>query len=105
MRNIWAIARKELNSYFRSPIAYTVLALFALIFGYFFYTIISFFLLQVLTQAQMAQMYGGEVPPMNVNEQVIRPLLMNTSVICLFLVPMITMRLLPKKKRRARLSC
>jgi ABC-2 type transport system permease protein len=99
MRNIWAIARKELNSYFRSPIAYTVLALFALIFGYFYYTVISFFLLQTLTRAQMAQMYGGEVPPMNVNEQVIRPLLMNTSIICLFLVPMITMRLFAEEKK------
>ena len=36
MRNIWTIARKELNAYFRSPIAYIVLAVFAVIFGFFF---------------------------------------------------------------------
>jgi len=99
MRNIWTIARKELSSYFRSPIAYSVLAVFALIFGYFFFTVLSMFLFQSLTQATYAQMYGGEMPPMNVNEMVIRPLLLNTGVVCLFLVPMITMRLFAEEKK------
>lgn len=99
MRNIWTIARKELNSYFRSPIAYSVLVVFAVIFGYFFYTILSMFILQSLTQAQYAQMYGENIPPLNVNDMVIRPLLLNTSVICLFLVPMITMRLFAEEKK------
>jgi ABC-2 type transport system permease protein len=99
MRNIWTIARKELNSYFRSPIAYSVLAVFAVIFGYFFYTILSMFLVQTLTRAQMAQMYGQNMPPANVNDMVIRPLLLNMSVICLFLVPMITMRLFAEEKK------
>ena len=92
MRNIWAIARKELNSYFRSPIAYIVLAVFAVIFGFFYYSILSVFLRQTFMFAQYAQQYG-QAPPVNVNEMVIRPLLMNVSVVCLFLVPMITMRL------------
>ena len=36
MRNIWTIARKEMNAYFRSPIAYIVMTVFAVIFGFFF---------------------------------------------------------------------
>jgi len=36
---------------------------------------------------------------MNVNEQVIRPLLSNMSVVGLFLIPMITMRLFAEEKR------
>ena len=36
MRNILAIAHKELKSYFASPIAYIVIGLFALLFGYFY---------------------------------------------------------------------
>ena len=36
---------------------------------------------------------------MNINEQIIRPLLMNVSVIGLFLIPMITMRLFAEEKR------
>jgi len=36
---------------------------------------------------------------MDVNEMVIRPLLMNMSVIGLFLIPMISMRLFSEEKR------
>jgi ABC-2 type transport system permease protein len=99
MRNIWTIARKELISYFRSPIAYSVLAMFSLIFGYFFYNQLSVFILQSLTRAQYAQMMGGQPPVMNVNDMVIRPLLYTTGVLCLFLVPMITMRLFAEEKK------
>ena len=98
MKNIWTIARKELNSYFRSPIAYIVLAVFAVIFGFFYYSILSVFLRQTFMMAQYAQQYG-QMPPVNVNEMVIRPLLMNVSVVCLFLVPMITMRLVAEEKK------
>ena len=36
MRNILAIADKELRSYFASPIAYIMIGLFSLLFGVFF---------------------------------------------------------------------
>jgi ABC-2 type transport system permease protein len=98
MRNIWTITRKELNAYFRSPLAYIVLAVFAIIFGYFFVSILSIFVRQSMQAAQMAEMYG-QAMHMNVNEMVIRPLLMNVSVISLFLVPMITMRLFAEEKK------
>ena len=98
MRNIWTITRKEMNAYFHSPIAYIVLAVFAVIFGYFFVSILSIFVRQSMMAAQYAEM-SGQAPHMNVNEMVIRPLLMNVSVISLFLVPMITMRLFAEEKR------
>lgn len=98
MRNIWILARKEFNSYFRSPIAYIVLAVFALIFGFFFYSVLRVFLGQQLMRAQYAQMYGQTLH-LNVNEMIIRPLLMNASVVCLFLVPMITMRSFAEEKK------
>ena len=41
----------------------------------------------------------GRGQPMDVNEWVIRPLLSNASVIALFLIPMITMRLYAEEKR------
>ena len=37
MRNVLAIADKELRSYFASPIAYIIIGFFALLFGWFFY--------------------------------------------------------------------
>src|SRR5437660_1640770 len=36
MRNVWIILRKELRSYFVSPVAYILLALFAVIFVFLF---------------------------------------------------------------------
>jgi len=94
MRNVWIIWRKELNSYFASPIAYLLLTMFALVFGFFFWNALGIFVLMGM-EAQMR----GQMFPMNINEQVIRPLLSNASVIGLFFIPMITMRLFAEEKR------
>src|SRR5713226_1295722 len=94
MRNALIICRKELRSYFVSPIAYLLLAMFAVIMGFFFWNALGYFVFMGI-ESQMR----GEMFPMNVNEQVIRPLLSNMSVIGLFLIPMITMRLFAEEKR------
>jgi ABC-2 type transport system permease protein len=94
MRNVIVIFKKELKSYFASPIAYLLLAIFAVIFGFFFYSAVRFFILQGMQMQMM-----GRGAPMDVNEYVIRPLLTNASVIGLFLIPMITMRLYAEEKR------
>ena len=40
MRNILAMAGKEVRSYFASPIAYIVIGVFALLYGYFYIAIL-----------------------------------------------------------------
>ena len=94
MRNIWIIFKKELHGYFVSPIAYLLLTMFALIFGYFFWSSVAYFS-YVSVESQMQ----GQSFPMNVNEMVIRPLLSNAAVIGLFFIPMITMRLFAEEKK------
>jgi ABC-2 type transport system permease protein len=94
MRNVLTIWRKELGSYFVSPIAYILLVMFGLIFGFFFWNALGYFVLMGM-QAQMR----GQMFPLNINEEVIRPLLSNVSVIGLFFIPMITMRLFAEEKR------
>src|SRR3982074_3764819 len=94
MRNIWVIFQKELRSYFVSPVAYLLLAMFAIIFGFFFWNSLGYFV-YVGLQSQMR----GQSFPMNVNEELIRPLLSNINVIGLFFIPMITMRLFAEEKR------
>lgn len=97
MRNIWTIAAREFRVYFTSPIAYIVLAMFAVIFGYFFTTGLAFFLDY---SAQAAAQGGGfGAPSLNVNQFVIEPSLGNMSIVLLFLVPMVTMRLFAEEKR------
>jgi ABC-2 type transport system permease protein len=94
MKSIWTICFKELKSYFASPIAYLLLTMFGVIFGFFFWNAVGYFV-NISFQSSMM----GRSMPMDVNEMVIRPLLMNVSVIGLFLIPMIAMRLFAEEKR------
>jgi ABC-2 type transport system permease protein len=94
MRNTWTICQKELRSYFSSPVAYLLLTMFTLIFGFFFWNSVGYFNMMGI-ESQMR----GQAMPMSVNEYVIRPLLSNISVIGLFFIPMITMRLFAEEKR------
>lgn len=95
MSNILAIAHKELKAYFASPIAYIVIGFFALVFGYFYYALLVFFQRQSM---QLLGISGGQAP-MNVNDQLIRPVFLNAEVILLFVLPMITMRTYSEEKR------
>jgi ABC-2 type transport system permease protein len=94
MRNILTICAKEIRGYFVSPIAYLLMALFGLIFGFFFYSATAYFVM-----AGMRQQMGGGGGPMSVNEYVVAPLLGNASVVGLFLIPLISMRLFAEEKR------
>ena len=96
MRNILAIAQKELKSYFSSPIAYIVLGLWALLYGYFFAAILHFFAQQSMQMNQFG-MQGPQT--ININQQMIRPLLQNALILILFLMPMVTMRAYSEEKR------
>jgi len=92
MRNVMAIAHKEIKAYFDTPIAYIVIGFFALLFGYFFVALLSAF----TAQSMQTMMQGGS---MNVNQQLIAPLFLNTTVVFLFVLPSITMRTYAEEKR------
>ncbi|HEV8348214.1 MAG TPA: ABC transporter permease [Vicinamibacterales bacterium] len=96
MGNVIAIGQKELKSYFSSPIAYIVIGLWALLYGYFFVAILSFFVRQSMQMSQFG-MQGPQA--MSVNQQLIRPLLQNVTILILFLMPMVTMRTYSEEKR------
>jgi ABC-2 type transport system permease protein len=93
IRNVLAIAGKELRSYFASPMGYILIGLFALLFGAFFYVHLNGF---VERSQRMGGMGGGGV---NVNEDMIRYLLHNVAIIILFVMPLVTMRTYAEEKR------
>ena len=76
MKKIPLVFWREFSSYFFSPIAYIVLAVFLIISGYFFSVILNFS-----------------------QEATLRYALGNISIILLFLSPLISMRLLAEEKR------
>jgi len=92
MNNVLAIARKELRSYFASPIGLVMVGFFALIYGFFFAV-----MLQGFDRQSMGMM--GQGGPTDLNEQLVRPLFSNVLVILLFTLPLITMRTYAEEKR------
>lgn len=95
MRNVWTIAWKDFRSYFFSPIAYIVTAVFLFIMGWMFYFNLQHFFIQNM---QFQQFNAGKA--MSVTEGIVRPLYGNMNVIFLFLVPFITMRSFAEEKKQ-----
>lgn len=95
MSKMFAIAQKELKGYFSSPIAYVSIGFFALLFGWFYVGILYYFVRSSMQVNEFSM--GGQ--SMNINQQLIRPLLMNATVVMLFVLPMITMRTYSEEKR------
>ncbi|MDO8793344.1 MAG: ABC transporter permease subunit [Vicinamibacterales bacterium] len=93
MRNILAIAQRELNAYFSSSIGYVLVGFFALLFGWFFYVPLAYF----AQQSMQAGMNPGQA--LNVNQMLVGPAFMNTTVIMLLVFPLITMRTYSEEKR------
>jgi ABC-2 type transport system permease protein len=87
MSGMFAIMRKEWKHYFITPAAYVVMALFAVISAFFFYSMLAVFVVQSLGGGQFG---GGNL---DVNAQVLQPLAFDIGITLLFLLPMITMRL------------
>jgi ABC-2 type transport system permease protein len=96
MSSFWPVFKKELRSYFVSPIAYVVMVMFLVIAGYFFYSSFAFFNFigfQAMSNPMMAR-------NLNITEGVLRPLYGNLGVVLLFLMPLLTMRLFAEEKKQ-----
>lgn len=97
MSNVLWIARRELSTYFVSPLAYLILAVFTLVVG-------LSFSINLIAFANECLIYGSNpyyLQQLNVNEQVVRPLFGGfVPVFLLILFPAITMRLLPEERRQ-----
>ncbi len=85
---------KELQSYFASPIAYMVIGLFALLYGYFFAVMLQYF---VRAEHEHEPMQGQQA--MNINQDMLRPVLQNVTVLLLFVLPAMTMRTYSEERR------
>lgn len=101
MTAIRAIWRRELVSYFASPIAYAVLAGFLVLSGAVFDSLISNYLHYEGEVQRAAQILREAPAPINVNELVLRSYFGFVAQILPFLfLPVITMRLFSEEKRQ-----
>ena len=99
-RNIAALVGKEWRHYFGSPIAWVALFVWTILFGFFYNFAFSFYLQYSMQTAQQAMEMGGGGTKMSLAEMLIRPVLQNMAVVGLFILPMLTMRLLAEEKRQ-----
>ena len=96
MRNIIAVAGKELQAYFHSPIAYLVMTVWTFLVGLIFYLSVGEY---VNYSFRMEAMGGGQPLP-SLNEAIVRGMLQGfLMVVLLFMIPLITMRLYAEEKR------
>ena len=95
MRSAWIIAKRDLGSFFNSPIFYVVTTVFLIIYSFIFFNILNFFSFQSFQARQLQAMGMNQ----NLNEMVIEPSLQNMSVILLMIIPIITMRSFADEKK------
>ena len=95
MKNSWIIAKRDLASFFNSPIFYVVTTVFLIVYSYIFINILSFFSMQSMQAGQFQQM--GMT--LKINEMVIEPSLQNMAVILLLIIPIVTMRSFAEEKK------
>ncbi len=97
MKNILTLTRKELRSYFQSPIAYVVIAMFLLVAGIIFSLRFSLFYhdsLEISRNPYLMQQYG-----LNVTEHVLEPMFFTLNFLSLLMIPMLTMRSLAEDRK------
>lgn len=98
MRNVLAIAWRDIRAVFVSPIAYVVLTGFTLLSGWFFFNMLGQF---NRLAAQYASLQGMDTTWLNLNDAVIAPLLHNLLFVLLIVTPMITMRSFSEEKTQS----
>ena len=89
------VFKKEMWLYGGSPAAYVVFTFFLLISGWFFSQIFLFYS-DASMRSFMQPQFGQNL---TITEHVMRPLFTNMSVVLLFFIPMLTMRLFAEEKK------
>ena len=89
------VFKKEMRLFFGSPVAYVVFTFFLLISGWFFSQIFLYY----SDISMRSFMQPGMAQSLNITDSVMRPLFTNMSVVLLFFMPMLTMRLFAEEKK------
>lgn len=98
MRNAFAIAKKELNVYFTTPLAYAMFAVMTVFASYFFVAAVKQFLDTSMAAMQMPQYMDAS--RLNLTDYVVAPVVFNSGLIVAMVAPFLSMRLFAEEKRQ-----
>jgi ABC-2 type transport system permease protein len=105
--NIIAIFRRELQSYFVSPLAYVIAGIFWMLAGLFFVLILlgpSGIIQEVAKLDLQGQQIGQQVPPIDVAYTFLRAFLDRMGWLLLFVAPILSMGLYAEERKRGTLE-
>jgi ABC-2 type transport system permease protein len=97
MRNTLAIAGKETRVYLTTWTSYALFGAFLMITAFFFQRLVIEFQFRAMQYMQMQAQ--GAMEQMNLTDWVMGPLFMNMVVFFLFMLPILTMRLISEEKK------
>lgn len=104
LASLVAIYRRELQSYFASPFAYLIAAVFWLLSGFFFIAILLDGQQGLIAQAALRDQLGITDPPIDVAYQFLNFFLGVLGSLSLFVLPMLSMGLYSEERKRGTLE-
>lgn len=100
MRHALAIARREIRSYFISPIAYVAMTIFAALSGFFFSNMLVYYVKQASIADQQIQKLGHSEFQLDVPTVVLAEFFKNEAMVLLLVLPLLTMGLITDERRK-----
>ena len=94
MKDAYPILKRELRSYFTSPLAYVILVVFQVLSAMFFFLNLKGFL-----QLQFDPNFQLLREQLNLNNAIVVPYFHTLSIVLLFIIPLITMRLITDERK------
>lgn len=100
MKGFASVYRKELYALFASPIFYAMGLTFLVISGYFFYNSVAYYNLLSFQASQNLNL----AEQLSLEQMVIRPFILDLSIVLLLICPLITMRLYAEERKSGTLE-
>jgi ABC-2 type transport system permease protein len=104
MRHVLAIARREIESYFVSPIAYAVMTVFTFVSGLFFSNMLVYYVRQAAMADAQVQKFGRSDLQLDVPTVVLAQFFQNEAFLLMLAVPLLTMGLVTDERRKGTLE-
>lgn len=100
MRHVLAIARRELESYFSSPIACAVLTIFTFVSGFFFSSMLVYAIRQAALADSQLEKIGRSDFQLDVPTSVLGQFFQNEAFLLMLAIPLLTMGLVTDERRK-----